>query len=124
MESKFGCIEPGGVEWCQEDENTLLVKWQGRPNAIYRTGAENAYLSKAALANTRVPAGHPEGYLEAFANIYRNFAMSLRAHHSGIDHDFQIYDYPGIDEGVHGMELVEAMVASSKNGNVWTKVSS
>ena len=70
----------GGVEWCQEDENTLLVKRYGAPNQIYRTGVDNSYLAEAALVHARVPSGHPEGYLEAFANIYRNFAMAVRAH--------------------------------------------
>lgn len=110
----------GGVEWCQEDQNSLIVKWQNGPNAIYRTG--NDYLSEAAQANTRVPAGHPEGYLEAFANIYRNFALSLRAHAAGKTHDFEIYDYLDVDEGVHGMALLEAMVESSRNGNIWVDV--
>ncbi|MBL6826361.1 MAG: Gfo/Idh/MocA family oxidoreductase, partial [Balneolaceae bacterium] len=57
----------GGVEWCQEDENTLLVKRYGAPNQIYRTGVDNSYLAEAALVHARVPSGHPEGYLEAFA---------------------------------------------------------
>ena len=63
----------GGVEWCQEDENTLLVKRHGAPNQVYRTGVDNSYLAEAALVHARVPSRHPEGYIEAFANIYRNF---------------------------------------------------
>ena len=100
----------GGVEWCQEDENTLLVKRHGAPNQIYRTGVDNSYLTEAALVHARVPSGHPEGYLEAFANIYRNFAMAVRAHYSGSTHN-PVYDFPDINDGIHGMALVDAIVS-------------
>ena len=112
----------GGVQWCQEDENTLLVKRHGAPNQIYRTGVDNDYLSEAALAHARVPSGHPEGYLEAFANIYRNFAMAVKAHANGHSHH-KLYDYPSIEDGVHGISLVDAMVASTESGNTWVRVS-
>src|SRR5688572_1528109 len=69
--------EKGGIEWKQEDANTLLVKWADRPVEVWRAGTP--YLSTIASRNCRTPAGHPEGYLEAFANHYRNFAMSLKA---------------------------------------------
>ncbi len=111
----------GGVEWCQEDENTLLVKRHGAPNQIYRTGVDNSYLAEAALVHARVPSGHPEGYLEAFANIYRNFAMAVRAHFSGSAHN-PVYDFPDIDDGVHGMALVDAMVESTSSANQWIEV--
>ena len=116
--------EKGGIEWNQEDNNTLMVKWQGAPNQVYRTGVENSYLSEEALANTRIPAGHPEGYLEAFANIYRNFSMALRSTLAGESIDVKIYDYPTIEDGVHGMALIEAVVQSSENGNVWVSIKS
>lgn len=109
----------GGVEWCQEDENTLLVKRHGAPNQIYRTGVDNSYLTEAALVHTRVPSGHPEGYLEAFANIYRNFAMAVRAYYSGSTHN-PVYDFPDINDGLHGMALVDAMVESTTKGNGWS----
>ena len=109
----------GGVEWCQEDENTLLVKRYGAPNQVYRTGVDNSYLAEAALVHARVPSGHPEGYIEAFANIYRNFAMAVRANFSGSLHN-PTYDFPDIDDGVHGMALVDAIVESSIKGNAWT----
>lgn len=115
--------DKGGMEWQQEDNNSLTVKWHGKPNQVYRTGVDNeGYLSEAAVANSRVPAGHPEGYLEAFANIYRNFALHVRAHASGENHNFEIYDYPNVDEGVHGMALVDAVVESTDKGNVWISV--
>ena len=109
----------GGVEWCQEDENTLLVKRHGAPNQIYRTGVDNTYLTEAALVHARVPSGHPEGYLEAFANIYRNFAMAVRAYYSGSTHN-PVYDFPDINDGLHGMALVDAMVESTTKGNGWS----
>ena len=112
----------GGVEWCQEDENSLLVKRYGAPNQIYRTGVDNAYLAEAALVHARVPSGHPEGYLEAFANIYRNFAMAVRAHFSRSAHN-PMYDFPDINDGVHGMALIDAMVESTSSANQWIEVS-
>ena len=114
--------QKGGVEWNQVDNNTLLIKWHGAPNQIFRTGGDNGYLSPEALANTRIPSGHPEGYLEAFANIYRNFSFALRSHFAGEPVNAILYDFPNIEDGVHGMALVEAVVKSSKKGNVWIEV--
>lgn len=111
----------GGLEWSQRDLNTLIVKDHGNPDRIFRTGADRGgYLYPEAMVHTRTPSGHPEGYLEAFANIYRNFAMAVRKHLFGQAYD-AVYDFPGVEEGVKGMALVEAVVASTKNGNVWTK---
>src|SRR5215510_13738295 len=69
--------EKGGLEWHQKEPNTMLLKWLDKPMEVYRTA--NGYLGKAALAAGRTPPAHPEGYLEAFANIYRNFASAIRA---------------------------------------------
>ena len=112
--------EKGGLFWTQRDPNSLLVMWNNKPDEIYRTGT--GYVSAVAQANSRTPAGHPEGYLEAFANLYRNFAMHLRAISEGEDHNFDLYDYPGIDDGVHGMRLVDAMVESTELGNIWINI--
>ncbi len=112
--------EHGGLAWTQRDPNTLTVLWNDKPDEIYRTGT--GYVSEAAQANSRTPAGHPEGYLEAFANIYRNFAMHLRAYSQGKTHNMEIYDYPEIEDGVHGMSMVDAIVESTENGNVWVAV--
>ncbi len=112
--------DKGGVVWTQRDPNTLLVTWNNKPDEVYRTGT--GYVSEAAQANSRTPAGHPEGYLEAFANIYRNFVMHLRSKSEGETHNMEIYDYPGIDDGVHGMRLVDAMVESTEKGNTWITV--
>ncbi len=112
--------EKGGLEWTQRDPNTLIVKWNDNPDEVYRTGT--GYVSEAAQANSRTPAGHPEGYLEAFANIYRNFAMHLRAIDAGEDHNMNVYDYPEVDDGVHGMSLVDAVIESTEKGNIWVNV--
>jgi predicted dehydrogenase len=112
--------EKGGLEWTQRDPNTLLLKWNDKADEIYRTGT--GYVTEAAQANSRTPAGHPEGYLEAFANIYRNFVMHLRAIDADEMHDNDIYDYPGIKDGVHGMSLVDAVIKSTEQGNIWVNV--
>jgi predicted dehydrogenase len=110
--------ETGGLEWHQNEPNTLLVKWLDQPTQIYRTA--NGYLGAAAAANTRTPPSHPEGYLEAFANIYRNFANRIRARIDGTEPDAIVLDYPTIDDGVRGMAFIEAAVASSAKNAAWT----
>ena len=110
--------EHGGLEWQQADNNTLLVKWLDRPTEIYRTGG--AYTSAAARHNTRVPAGHPEGYLEAFANIYRNFAHTLQAEAAGEKPAAEALDFPGIADGLRGMAFIETVIASGKSAQKWT----
>ena len=109
--------ELGGLEWKQEDANTLLVKWLDKPAQIYRTGA--AYNSSFATHNTRIPAGHPEGYLEAFANLYRNFALTLKAKINGTAPQEEWTDYPGIEEGIRGMAFIENVVASGESDIKW-----
>ncbi|MGY2134593.1 Gfo/Idh/MocA family protein [Hymenobacter sp. HD11105] len=109
----------GGLEWQQADANTLLVKWLDRPTEIRRTGA--SYLSSSARHNTRTPAGHPEGYLEAFANLYRNFALSLQAELGGQAAPPEALDYPGIEEGVRGMAFIENVIASGRSNQKWTE---
>jgi len=109
--------EKGGLEWKQEDANTLLVKWLDKPTEIYRTGA--AYNSSFAMHNTRIPAGHPEGYLEAFANLYRNFTLTLKAKMNGTAPQEEWTDYPGIEEGIRGMAFIENVVASSERDIKW-----
>lgn len=112
--------EKGGLEWHQNEPNTLLVKWIDKPIEIYRTG--NGYLSKAAANATRTPPAHPEGYLEAFANIYKNFALHIRARLENTEPDPLVLDYPKIEDGVRGMAFIEAVVASSQKNAAWTKV--
>ncbi|MBN2814232.1 MAG: Gfo/Idh/MocA family oxidoreductase [Bacteroidales bacterium] len=104
--------DKGGLDWSQMEPNTLWMKWPGRPMEMIRTG--QSYMSHAAKHNTRVPAGHPEGYLEAFANIYRNFALTLRARMEEIVAEQEWLDFPGIEDGVRGMQFIEAMVKAGK----------
>ena len=112
--------EKGGLEWHQKEPNTLLAKWLDKPMETLRTG--NGYLCAAAAANTRTPASHPEGYLEAFANIYRNFANHIRATHNGEEPTALVLDYPKIQDGIRGMAFIEAVVASSQHNAAWTQV--
>jgi predicted dehydrogenase len=101
--------ERGGLEWSQDDANSLIVRWEDRPYEVRRTGGAGTHAS--ALAATRIPAGHPEGYLEAFAEVYRNFCLRL----NGDPHD----GYPGIADGLRGMRFIAAVVESSQRGAVW-----
>jgi predicted dehydrogenase len=114
--------EKGGLEWHQREPNTLLLKWLDQPMQVYRTA--NGYLSPAALAAGRTPPAHPEGYLEAFANIYRNFAGAIRARleKRKLAKNDPAGDYPKIEDGVRGMAFIEAVVASSKANAAWTKL--
>ena len=114
--------ELGGLEWHQKEPNTLLLKWPDQPMQVYRTA--NGYLGKAALAAGRTPPAHPEGYLEAFANIYRNFAGHIRARLEGrrLAKEDLTLDYPKIADGIRGMAFIEAVVKSSKANARWTKL--
>ncbi len=111
--------EKGGIDWCQADNNTLLVKWLEKPVEIYRTGG--GYLGSFAAHNTRVPSGHPEGYLEAFANIYKNFALTVSAKRNGEIPTKEMLDFPTIEEGVRGMAFIDSVVASSRSTEKWTE---
>jgi predicted dehydrogenase len=109
--------EKGSLEWHQMEPNTLTVKWMDAPTQVYRTG--NGYLSAISLHNSRTPSGHPEGYLEAFANIYRNFANTIQAKLAGTEPTAEMLDFPGVDEGVRGMAFIENVVASSQSDQKW-----
>jgi predicted dehydrogenase len=111
----------GGLEWCHRDADTLLLSMLDEPVQVYRRGA--AYLSPAASNNSRLPPGHPEGFIEAFANIYSNFARRLQtpaAEQLTSDETASGYDYPSIEAGVRGMAFIEAMQASAKSTQKWT----
>jgi len=109
--------ENGGLSWEQQDPNTLWLKWADRPTEMLRTGG--GYLGPEATANTRTPMGHPEGYLEAFANIYQAFAGQIRARIAGDVPDTRAADCPGIDEAVRGMTFIELAVAASASDVKW-----
>ena len=109
--------EKGGIEWKQEDANTLLVKWLDKPSEIYRAGS--GYLDSFAKHNCRTPAGHPEGYLEAFANLYRNFTLTVRARINGETPQAEWLDFPGVEEGIRGMAFIENVIASGQAEKKW-----
>ena len=106
-----------GIEWSQEAPNNLIVKHQDKPRQIYRTAVGD--LHPEAQAHTRIPAGHPEGFLEAFANIYRNFAFCKQARLAGKEPDPVYVDFPTIDDGIRGMQFIERVVESGKQGAAW-----
>ncbi|HZP20886.1 MAG TPA: Gfo/Idh/MocA family oxidoreductase [Bauldia sp.] len=109
----------GGLEWRQEDPNYLWFSALGQtPRLITRAGAG---AGPEAGRVSRVPSGHPEGYLEGFANLYSEIARAIRAARSGKKPEAGV-TYPTVEDGLVGMEFVEAALASSKAGGVWTKV--
>ena len=112
--------EKGGLFWRQEEPNTLEVKWLDKPKEILRPGW--GYLGDIAKQNIRVPSGHPEGYLEAFANLYKNFAQAVADHRPGKKTDYAKYDFPDVADGVRGMAFVETVVRSSNSNQKWTKI--
>jgi predicted dehydrogenase len=128
----------GGLKWRQQEPNTLEWTNQDEGSRIIRTGVGK--LSPQAQAHTRQPAGHPEGYIETFANIYRNFALALRAHmgvgtggsavgglgqdhtaDSGSGYNPAIHDFPGLEDGMRGMGFIQTVVKSATSETKWTK---
>ncbi len=110
--------EKGGLEWAQQEPNTLILKWLDAPVQILRAGGHQ--LSSYAAFNSRTPGGHPEGYLEAFANLYRNFALCVSAKNEGTKAAPEAYDYPSVDEGIRGMAFINNVVNSSLSNDKWT----
>lgn len=109
--------ELGGLEWHQMEPNTLKYKTQEgqriiRPNV--------GTLSESAKVHWRMPAGHPEGFFEAFANLYRNFAFAVKAHMEGRDPD-PLYDFPGVADGIRGLAFIDTVIASNQTDEKWTK---
>jgi predicted dehydrogenase len=116
--------EKGGLEWANEDPNNLIVKMLDIPRQIYRTGNNYAApytLSSFATHNTRIPAGHPEGLLESFANIYRNFAQTVSAKREGRTPTPEQLDFPTVADGVRGMAFIDTVVKSNESSEKWTK---
>lgn len=111
--------EKGGLRWRQEEPNTLELLWPDRPRQTIKPGANYDRLSPAAAAACRIPAGHPEGFIEAFANLYRNFAQVLLARLDGAEPPPLALDFPTIDDGVRGMAFIQAVVESSKSDTKW-----
>jgi len=113
--------EKGGLEWAQQEPNTLLVKWLDQPTQILRAGGNYGdRLSSYATQNCRTPGGHPEGYLEAFGNIYHNFALTLSAKIDGKEPSKEALDFPRVEEGIRGMAFIDNVVKSGSSKEKWT----
>ena len=115
--------EKRGLEWHEENPNYLHVYSQTAPEEVWKRG--NAYVaakSAAAGRATRTPGGHPEAFIEAFANNYMNFGDTIRAKLERRKPTELELDFPGIEAGVRGMKFIEAVVSSSAEGNVWKKI--
>lgn len=107
------------LEWHQEEPNDLIVKDARSPRQVYRRG--NDYVTGAAAENTRIPFGHPEGFIEAFANVYNAAAVAIRDERAGKFPRKSGYDYPDIRDGIIGMAFIETVVKSSKSKEKWIK---
>lgn len=113
--------DKGGIEWSQMAPNVLHLKWGNKPVEQLYMGS-NEHLSDLAKWNTRTPAGHPEGFIEAFANIYRNFALTVMAKRKNEQPTEFMLDFPTVYDGLRGMQFVETMVKSGYDDNVkWHK---
>lgn len=110
--------EKGGLRWAQEEPNSLWLLHADQPKQLLRTNS--VQVSDAARAVSRTPSGHPEGYLEAFANIYGDFIAALRELHGGKSFGEVAAQYPGIDAGVRGMAFIETVVANSAGAQKWS----
>jgi len=115
--------EKRGMEWHQEHPNYLYVKEPDGPVQIWRRG--NNYVaerSPAAARATRLPSGHPEAFFEAFANVYCNFADTVRAKLTRTKADKLMLDFPNVDDGLRGMLFIDTVLASTKSKQKWTKM--
>jgi len=110
--------EKGSLEWYQENPNQLITHWLKEPQKIFTPNGNDLY--PEALNSSRIPAGHPEGYLEAFATIYKNFAIHLMAVLT--NKTIEKPDYPTVNDGIRGMKFIYAAVESNKNNSMWTKI--
>ena len=108
------------IEWHQEHPNELTVKFADAPRQVWRRG--NSYNGPAATKYTRLPFGHPEAFIEAFANVYLAAAEAIGDHLAGTYPRPEGYDFPTVDDGVEGMAFIEAAVASSKENATWKPV--
>jgi predicted dehydrogenase len=112
--------DKGGLEWFQHEPNSLILKWLNQPTQILRVGT--SMNSSLAAHNTRTPGGHPEGYLEAFANIYRNFAQTIMAKMDGKEPSAEMLDFPGVEDGIRGMQFIDTVVKAGYDDTMkWVK---
>ena len=109
----------GSLSWEQENPNYLYYYTNDKPLQVLKPG--HPYNSKISLDGTKLPAGHPEGYLEAFAVLYRNFAKVLKSKLDGKKPEKKFLDFPNHYDGYRGMSFIEACISSSNSKNRWTK---
>ena len=112
--------DKAGLEWRQMEPDSLILKFPDQANKVLRAGQEN--LSEISLNHSRLPPGHPEGVIEAFANIYRNYALSLAAKIEGKSSHFDLFDFPTINDGLRGMFFIEKSVESGGSNQKWIRV--
>ncbi len=115
--------EKKGLEWYQEHPNYVRVKEQNGPVQVWSRG--NPYIaakSPAAGRGNRIPSGHPEAFIEAFANVYRNFTDAIRARMSRQKPDKLVLDFPDVDDGIRGMLFINTVLASGKSRQKWVKM--
>ena len=110
--------EKGGIEWKQMEPNSLVYRPTDAPYQVLRAGLGQAGLCDQAISRCRIPGGHPEGYLEAMANLYTGFANAIREGQSG-----QADGVPGVKSGLRGMVFIDAMLASAQSEQKWQTVS-
>jgi len=110
--------DKGGLEWRQMEPNSVIYRPVDAPYQVFRAGQGQVGLCDEASARCRVPAGHPEGYLEAMANLYTDFAKAVRANQKG-----KAEGVPGINSGIRGMVFIDAMLASTDSDSKWESVS-
>ena len=109
----------GSLEWHQENPNKMLVRVNGQPHRIFTRDPNAPYTLGLAKASCRIPSGHPEGYLEAFANIYTAAYQDIAARASGSNFDGAHSLYPNVADGVDGMNFITQCVASSHKDGHW-----
>jgi predicted dehydrogenase len=114
--------EAGGLAWSQDAPDRLELRWIDRPTEILYAGRDGKGLGPATRAAARLPVGHPEGFIEALANLYLEFAHEVRRGSDGADRQDDNRLLPGIDEGIRGMRFIEAAVESSRQADRWTQL--
>ena len=112
----------GSLQWRQENPNEMMIRQNGQPHKLYTRDPNAPFMNEAGSAACRLPSGHPEGFFEAFANVYRSAfdAMALRAAGQAYERSDTIY--PNVNDGVEGMYFIQQCVASSNENGAWLKL--
>ena len=109
--------DKASLHWSHGDPNTLTIGRRGEPDLTLNPGSNIEYLSSAATARCRTPGGHPEGFIEAFSNLYVDFANAVRAYPEPVDNVCAT-----VGDGVRAMRFIRATINSTNNGSAWTKI--